>query len=190
MRCALTIALLLLLAARQDLPAQIARCTLAARPYGFGGICRPQPGQVGDSQPRQTRFPDSVRVWTTAGPEDPPPWRGNLSLRGTEVAFEISPVRQGSRRAPLVLRTGLFWLPVMEWRRVESAQPPCAACDRRAGDVLLVLDLATPPPATDDDIVILRTALAGLDRITSWNRQEAQTCGAGDPASLGLFCLL
>jgi hypothetical protein len=106
------------------------------------------------------------------------------------VAFEIAP--QGSPSGPgrFVFRTGLTWLLVKEWGPVEAAQPACAACARQASDVLLVLDLVNPPPATDDDVAILRTALAGLDRIVQWNRREIQHCSSSDQTNTGLFCLL
>ncbi|HJR35951.1 MAG TPA: hypothetical protein VJ817_13435 [Gemmatimonadales bacterium] len=126
----------------------------------------------------------------TTGPQDPPPWRGNISLPATDVAFEIA--TDGSSRTPdrFVFRTGLTWLLVKEWRQVDPAQPPCAACQRGSRDILLVLDLVNPPPATEDDLTILRAALAGLDRIRQWNRQEVQSCPGADPANTGLFCLL
>jgi hypothetical protein len=73
---------------------------------------------------------------------------------------------------------------------MKLAQPACVACDRGASDVLLVLDLVNPPPATDDDIAILQSALGGLDRIAEWNRQEVQNCGSSGQTNTGLFCLL
>lgn len=186
----LTILLLLLPATAADAVSQSARCRLAARPYGLGGLCRLEHPESGASQPLRMPVRDSVRAWMTTGPQDPPPWRGNISLPATEVAFEIA--RDGSALSPgrLVFRTGLAWLLVKEWRQVEPAQPPCAACERQSHDVLLVLDLVNPPPATEDDIAILRTALAGLDTIGHWNRQEVQNCGSGDQTNTGLFCLL
>lgn len=186
----LTILLFLLLASPGDAASQIGRCRLAARPYGFGGMCRLENPEGGPSQSLRMRIPDSVRVWMTTGPQDPPPWRGNISLPATEVAFEIA--EDGSDLSPgrFVFRTGLTWLLVKEWRPVEPAQPACAACERLSSDVLLVLDLVNPPPATEDDIAILRTALAGLDRITQWHRQEVQNCSSGDQTNTGLFCLL
>jgi len=158
----LAILLFLLPVSAGDAASQIAHCRLAARPYGFGGWCRLQNPEDGARQSLRLRIPDSVRVWTTTGPEDLPPWRGNISLPATEVAFEIA--KEGSGRSPdgLVLRTGLTWLLVKEWRQVEPAEPLCAACDRRSSDVLLVLDLVNPPPATEDDIGILRATLADL----------------------------
>lgn len=186
----LAIPLLLLPVTAADAVSQIARCRLAARPYGVGGMCRIENPESGVAQPLRMRITDSVRVWMTTGPQDPPPWRGNISLPATEVAFEIA--KDGSALSPgrLVWRTGLTWLLVKEWRQVEPAQPPCAACERRSRDVLLVLDLVNPPPATEDDIAILRTALAGLDRIAQWNRQEVQNCSSSDDSNTGLFCLL
>lgn len=126
----------------------------------------------------------------TTGLQDPPPWRGNIALPATDVAFEIA--KDGSGRSPdrFVFRTGLTWLLIKEWRHLEPAQPPCAACERGSSDVLLVLDLVNPPPATEDDLAILRSALAGLDRIAQWNRQEAQNCISNDRTNTGLFCLL
>lgn len=186
----ITIAILLLVAGGPDAASQIARCRLAPRPYGFGGVCRLGQAEAGDSQAPRIRLPDSVRVWLTAGPHDPPPWRGNLSLPGTEVSFEIAPAEPGSSSAPLVLRTGIIWLPVKEWRLLDRAQPLCAACERLARDVLLVLDLVNPPPVSEDDVVILGTALAGLGRMTHWNRQEVQNCSGTDQTNTGLFCLL
>ncbi|HXV86312.1 MAG TPA: hypothetical protein VD793_06420 [Gemmatimonadales bacterium] len=106
------------------------------------------------------------------------------------MAFEIARAGNGLTPDRLVLRTGLTWLVVKEWRQVEPAQAPCAACERHSSDVLLVLDLVNPPPATEDDIAILRTALAGLDRIARWNRQEGQNCSGSDQTSTGLFCVL
>ena len=169
---------------------QIANCRLAARPYGFGGLCRLENPEGGASQSLRLPIRDSVRIWMTTGPQDPSPWRGNISLPTTEVAFEIA--KDGSGRSPdrFVFRTGLTWLLVKEWRQVTPAQPPCAACERGSSDVLLVLDLVNPPPATEDDLAILRTSLAGLDRIARWNRQEVQNCTSNDQTNAGLFCLL
>jgi hypothetical protein len=113
-----------------------------------------------------------------------------MSLPNAEVAFEIAPAGSGSRAGRLVFRTGIFWLPVVEWRQLDSTQASCAACERLATDVSLVLDLVNPPLATDDDISILRSALTGLDRIAHWNRQELQNCTGLDQANTGLFCLL
>lgn len=186
----LAIVLLLVPLSAQEAASQAAHCRLAARPYGFGGLCRLQNAEGGATQSLRLRVPDSVRVWMTAGPQEPPPWRGNISLPGTEVAFEIA--KDGRGRSPdgLVFRTGLTWLLVKEWRQVEPAQPPCAACERRSSDVMLVLDLVNPPPATEDDMAILRTALADLDSIAQWNRQEAQSCSGSSETNTGLFCLL
>lgn len=181
---------LFLLANSRDAASQVATCRLAPRPYGLDGLCRLQQAGGAPSRPLRIRLPDSVRVWTTNGPDDRPPWRGNMSLPNIEVAFEIAPASQDSSQARLVLRTGLFWLPVNEWRQLDSAQASCAACDRLAKDALLVLDLVNPPSATQDDITILRSALAGVDRIATWNRQEVQTCSSLDQANTGLFCLL
>jgi hypothetical protein len=111
-------------------------------------------------------------------------------LPNTEVAFEIAPGGRDSSESQLVFRTGVFWLPVKEWRQVESALPPCAACERLAKDVLLVLDLVNPPSANEDDVIILRSALAGVDKIAMWNRQETQSCLSPDQTNTGLFCLL
>lgn len=186
----LLVILLFLLPLARDAAGQIAHCRLAARPYGFGGWCRLQNPEGGATQSLRLRIPDSVRVWMTTGPQDPSPWRGNISLPAAEVAFEIA--QEGSGRSPpgLVFRTGLTWLVVNEWRQVEPAQPLCAACERRSSDVLLVLDLVQPPRATEDDIAILRAALADLGRMTQWNRQEAQSCSGSNQANTGLFCLL
>jgi len=189
MRRLLAIVPFLLLAGPQDAPGQIARCRLAPRPYGFGGLCRLENPEGAVNQRLRLRLPDSVRVWMTTGPQDQPPWRGNISLPGSEVAFEIAPHGSASRPGGFVFRTGLTWLLVKEWRGVEVAQPTCAACERRASDVLLVLDLVNVPPATDDDIAILQSALAGLNRIAQWNRQEIQNC-TSDQTNAGLFCLL
>jgi len=52
-----------------------------------------------------------------------------------------------------------------------------------------VLDLVAYPPATDDDVVILRDVLARLDSLLPWNRQEQQNCSNGERPA-GLFCLL
>ena len=185
-----TIAFLVLVANSRDAASQVAICRLAPRPYGFGGLCRLQQAETGPGEPLRLRLPDSIRVWTTGGPQDRPPWRGNMSLRNTEVAFEIAPAGNDSAPGRLVLRTGVFWLPVKEWRQLDSAQSSCAACDRRAKDVLLVLDLVNPPAATEDDTSILRSALAGLDRMATWSRQETQSCSSVDHANTGLFCLL
>ncbi|HWP38284.1 MAG TPA: hypothetical protein VNL18_12105 [Gemmatimonadales bacterium] len=113
-----------------------------------------------------------------------------MSLSNTEVSFEIAPAGDATNRTGLVLRTGVFWLPVIEWRQLDSVQATCAACERTAKDVLLVLDLVSVPPASEDDIRILRGALAGLDGIVNWNREEAQNCPSVDRATTGLFCLL
>jgi hypothetical protein len=190
MQRVLLILVFLLPLAAADAAGQIARCHLAARPYGFGGLCRLENPVAGASQSLLLPIRDSVRIWMTTGPQDPSPWRGNISLPATEVAFEIA--KDGSGRSPdrFVLRTGLAWLVVKEWRQVEPARPACASCERGSSDVSLVLDLVNPPPATEDDLVILRTALAGLDRITQWNRNEVQNCSSDDPANTGLFCLL
>lgn len=173
-----------------EVASQVATCRLAARPYGFGGLCRLESSEGGASPSLLLPIRDSVRIWMTTGPKDPPPWRGNISLPATDVAFEIA--KNGRSRTPdrFVYRTGLTWLLVKEWRPVEPAQPLCAACQRGSSDILLVLDLVNPPPATEDDLTILRTALAGLDRIRQWNRQEVQSCPSTDPANTGLFCLL
>ena len=181
---------LLLLFGSHNALGQTAQCRLAARPYGFGGLCRVEQPTGAGSQSLRIRLPDTLRVWMTAGPGDSPPWRGNLSLGGTEVAFEIAPATSGSNGDSLVFRTGIFWLPVREWRQLDPAQVPCAACERSAKDVSLVLDLVNPPPPSEDDIAILRTALTRLDTLTSWNRAETQTCGRMDHANAGLFCLL
>lgn len=186
----LTILLFLLPASTGVAASQIARCRLAPRPYGFGGMCLLENPQGGASQSLRMRIPDSVRVWMTTGPQDPPPWRGNISLPATEVAFEIAKDGSGLSPGRFVFRTGLTWLLVKEWRQVEPAQPACAACERLSSDVLLVLDLVNPPPATEDDIAILRTALAGLDRTAQWNREEVQNCRSSDHTNIGLFCLL
>jgi hypothetical protein len=106
------------------------------------------------------------------------------------VAFEIAPHGSASSLGGFVFRTGLTWLLVREWRPMELAQPTCAACERRATDVLLVLDLVNPPPTSDDDVAILRSALGGLDGIAQWNRQEVQNCSSSDQANTGFFCLL
>ena len=173
-----------------DLASQVATCRLAARPYGFGGLCRSESPERGASPSLRLPIRDTVRIWMTAGPQDPPPWRGNISLPATEAAFEIA--KDGSGESPdrFVFRTGLTWLLVKEWRPIEPAQPPCAACQRGSSDILLVLDLVNPPSATEDDLAILRTALAELDRIRQWNRQEVQSCPGTNPANTGLFCLL
>lgn len=186
----LPVILVFLLPLARDATGQIAHCRLAARPYGFGGWCRLQNPEGVATQSLRLRIPDSVRVWMTTGPQDPPPWRGNISLPATEVAFEIA--KEGSGRSPdgLVFRTGLTWLVVNEWRQVQPAQPLCAACERRSSDVLLVLDLVQPPRATEDDIAILRAALADFGKMTQWNRQEAQSCSGNNQANTGLFCLL
>jgi len=185
-----TIASFFLVANSRESDSQVATCHLAPRPYGFGGLCRLQQAEGGSSRPLRIRLSDSVRVWSTGGPQDRPPWRGNISLPNTEVAFEIAPSSKDSSRSQLVFRTGVFWLPVKEWRQVDSAPPPCAACERLAKDVLLVLDLVNPPSANEDDVIILRGALVGVDKISVWNRQETQSCLSLDQASLGFFCLL
>lgn len=185
-----TIASLFLVAGSRESLSQVAACRLVPRPYGYGGLCRLQEAESGSTRPLRIRFPDSVRVWSTGGPQDPPPWRGNISLPNTEVAFEIAPGSSDSSRSQLVFRTGLFWLPVKEWRRVDSASPPCAACERLAKDVLLVLDLVNAPSANEDDILILRSALSGVDRIARWNRQESQSCLGQVQTNTGFFCLL
>src|SRR3970040_263339 len=166
-----TIASFFLVANSRESDSQVATCHLAPRPYGFGGLCRPQQAEGGSSGPLRIRLPDSVRVWSTEGPQDRPPWRGNISLPNTEVAFEIAPGSTAWSRSQLVFRTGVFWLPVKEWRQVDSAPPPCAACERLAKDVLLVLDLVNPPSATEDDLIILRSALVGGAKIARGNRQ-------------------
>ena len=186
----LRLLLLLFFLSARDAASQTAHCRLAARPYGFGGLCRLQNPEGAATQSLRLRIPDSVRVWMTAGPQDQPPWRGNLSLPATEVAFEIAKDGRVRSSDSLVFRTGLTWLLVKEWRQVEPAQLPCAACERRSSDVLLVLDLVNAPPATEDDIAILRTAMADLDRIAQWNRQEVQSCSGSSGANTGLFCLL
>jgi hypothetical protein len=183
-------AIVLILAVAEDARGQIARCRLAPRPYGFGGVCRLENPEGAAGQRLRLQVPDSVRLWMTAGPQDPPPWRGNLSLPSTEVAFEIASHGGAPSPGTLVFRTGLTWLLIREWRAIELAQPTCAACERRATDVLLVLDLVNPPPPGDDDIAILRSALVGLDRMTTWNRQEVQNCSSSDGANTGFFCLL
>lgn len=185
-----TITSLLLVVNSRESVSQVTACRLVPRPYGYGGLCRLQQAEGGSSRPLRIRLPDSVRVWSTEGPQDQPPWRGNISLPNTEVAFEIAPSNTKSSRSQLVFRTGVFWLPVKEWRHVDAALPPCAACERLARDVLLVLDLVTPPSATEDDILILRRALAGVDKIAMWNRQETQSCLSLDQAKTGFFCLL
>jgi hypothetical protein len=113
-----------------------------------------------------------------------------MSLPGGEVAFEIAPAGGGSSPGRLVFRTGIIWLPVQAWRQLDTGQTPCAACERLAKDVLLVLDVVNPPPTSEDDIAILRSALTDLARITHWNRQEMQNCGSSDRTNTGLFCLL
>jgi hypothetical protein len=186
----LAILLLLIPVTTEYVASQSARCRLAARPYGFGGMCRLEKAEGGPSQSLRMQIPDSVRIWMTTGPQDPPPWRGNISLPSTEVAFEIAKDRSGVSPDRFIFRTGLTWLPVKEWRQVEPAQPPCAACERLSSDVLLILDLVNAPQASEDDLAILRTALAGLDRIAQWNRRELQSCTSGDQTNTGFFCLL
>ena len=85
-----TIASFFLVASTRESVSQVATCRLAPRPYGFGGLCRLQQAEGGPSRPIRIRLPDSARVWSTGGPQDRPPWRGNLSLPNTEVAFEIA----------------------------------------------------------------------------------------------------
>jgi hypothetical protein len=173
-----------------DAASQVATCRLAARPYGFGGLCRLESPEDGANQSLRLPIRDSLRIWMTTGPQDPSPWRGNISLPATEVAFEIAKDSTGRNPDRFVFRTGLTWLLVKEWRQVQPARPACAACERGSSDVLLVLDLVTPPPATEDDLAILGTALGRLGRIAQWNRQEVQNCPNSDQANTGLFCLL
>ncbi|MDP2959513.1 MAG: hypothetical protein Q8N53_24045 [Longimicrobiales bacterium] len=189
MRRFILIAVLLSLAPRADAAGQVARCRLAPRPYGYGGLCMVEQ-QSADSLRMRLPFEDSVRVWATSGPRDPAPWRGNISLPRVETAFEIAPDGSGASPARFVFRTGLAWLPVLEWRELDSVAEGCSACERSARDVLLVLDLVKAPPATTDDVAILRTALASLDNLTQWNRNEVQNCTSSGPSNSGLFCLL
>jgi hypothetical protein len=173
-----------------EVDSQVATCRLAPRPYGFGGLCQLDTPERGVSQSLRLPIRDSARIWIATGPQDPPPWRGNLSLPATEVAFEIA--YEGGDRSPdrIVFRTGLGWLLVKEWRHVALAQPPCAACDRGSSGLSLVLDLVNPPPPTEDDMAILHSALAGVEQLRRWNRQEVQACPNAAPAETGLFCLL
>ena len=181
----LTAILVALVVAVVQAEAQTARCVLSPRPYGLGGECQVEPGPPGS---RARLFTQSgVKIWTTSGPRDAPPWRGNLSLPKIETSFEIAAQRRGEPR--LVLRTGLAWLPVREWRELEAGpKEDCSSCDRAAKEVLLVLDLAVPPAATEDDIAILGNVLAKLKTAAQWNRKEEQRCPLGEPKTIGLFC--
>lgn len=190
MRRVVTILMLLLSAGAQAAEGQAARCRLAPRPYGFGGVCRLEYPEGRPGRSLRLSFPDSVRIWMTGGPEDPAPWRGNVSLPATDVAFEIATVGGARDVDRYVFRTGLASLPVTEWRPIDRVQPVCASCDRRSRDVLLVLDLVNPPQATADDIAILSGVLERLNGLTRWNRREVQECTASDGMQTGLFCLL
>ena len=190
MRRLIVIPVFLLLAGSGRAAAQIARCQLAPRPYGLGGYCRLERPEVGSSQPLRLPFADSVIIWITSGPQDRPPWRGNISLPGVETAFEIAPQEVAPNAVPLIFRTGLAWLPVKEWRQLDTGPEGCSACDRSAKQVLLILDLVKAPPATKDDIAILHHALAGLDKLAQWNRAEVQNCTTSSRTDTGLFCLL
>lgn len=176
--------LLLLLLGFGAADAQHIRCQLTPRPYGLGGACLPDSAAA-----TRPLFRDSVRIWLTSGPPAPPPWRGNLSLPGLETSFEIAREQSAPGAARLVLRTGIFWLIVKEWRELEGPPAECAACDRAARGLALLIDVAARPSASQDDVVILQSALASLEGGFRWNRQEQQQCSPRSD-STGLFCLL
>ncbi len=185
MRLLLAVSLMMTVAAGTA-AAQTARCVLSPRPYGLGGECQVEPGQPGTRM--RLPFENGVKMWMAAGPREQPPWRGNLSLPKDETSFEIAEERGGERR--LVFRTGLAWLLIREWRELDTGARDCSSCDRSAKEVLLVLDLAAFPPATQDDIAILSTVLAKLETPAQWNRKEEQSCPAGKAETVGLFCAL
>lgn len=70
---------------------------------------------------RRFRLPyaDSLGIMRASGPRDPPPWRGNLSLPGLETSVELARDEPTSGPSRLVLRTGIVWLLVKEWRELE-----------------------------------------------------------------------
>jgi len=83
----------------------------------------------------------------------------------------------------------------------ETRSPRCGGVAAAAGGGSIPGDLdaiyrvpgspvLNPPPATDDDVAILRTALAALDRSASWNRHEVQACPDNDQTNTGLFCVV
>lgn len=183
MRLLMTVALVMIVAVGTA-SGQTARCVLSPRPYGLGGECQVEPGEPGTRM--RLTFQNGTKIWMTSGPREQPPWRGNLSLPKVEAAFEIAEERGAERR--LVLRTGLAWLQVLEWRELDTTPKDCSSCDRSAKDVSLVLDLATAPHATEDDIAILATVLAKLKAPAEWNRKEEQICPPGPPDAIGLFC--
>ncbi|OFW07063.1 MAG: hypothetical protein A3H96_13665 [Acidobacteria bacterium RIFCSPLOWO2_02_FULL_67_36] len=185
MRLFVAVSLLTIVAAGTA-AAQTARCVLSLRPYGLGGECQVEAGPPGTRM--RLPFENGVKIWITSGPRDQPPWRGNLSLPKVETSFEIAEERGVERR--LVFRTGLAWLLIREWRELDTAPKDCSACDRSAKDVSLVLDLAASPPATEDDIAILGTALAKFRTPAHWNRKEDQSCPPGEAEVTGLFCAL
>lgn len=183
MRLLMAVSLVMIVAAGTA-AGQTARCVLSPRPYGLGGECQVEPGQPGTRM--RLPFENGVKIWMVSGPREQPPWRGNLSLPKVETSFEIAEERGVERR--LVLRTGLAWLLVREWRELDTGPKDCSSCDRSAKEVSLVLDLGASPHATEDDIAILGTALAKLETPTQWNRKEDQSCPPGETEAMGLFC--
>ena len=180
---------LLLLAGVGSAAAQTAHCHLAPRPYGLGGICTLDSTEAA-GRPLRIPFADSVRIWMGSGPRDQPPWRGNLSLPRLETSFEIAREETAPNQSRLVLRTGIAWLVVREWRELDVGSQGCSACERTAKVASLILDLVAYPPATEDDVAILRSALTTLAKGGRWNRQEEQKCGNSDEGTIGFFCLL
>lgn len=181
--------ILLLLGGVGSTAAQTAQCRLSPRPYGLGGICTLDSTQAAGRRLR-IPFADSVRIWMASGPRDQPPWRGNISLPRLETSFEVVPEDMAASQGRLVLRTGIAWLVVKEWREFNVGPQECSACERTAKVVSLVVDLVTQPPATDTDVAILQSALAALEKGGRWNRQEEQQCSSTDEDTVGLFCLL
>jgi len=177
MRSLLTIPLLVLWAV-PGASAQTVRCQLTPTQYAFRGVCLADPSAPRGERGLSAFWPESITVFMTAGPRDAPPWRGNMSLPSLELSFEVARETPTPDRARVVLRTGLFWRLVTEWREGE------------AGRVSLAFSLSDAPTATEDDIVILSTALGHLDSIAHWDREDDRDCANDAPGVESLFCVL
>jgi hypothetical protein len=181
MRVPLAITLLVLTAspAGPGAVAQTVRCQLAPSQYVLRGACWADPTEPRAQGGLSSFWPsDSVQILMTAGPREPPPWRGNISLPGLELSFEVAREHTAPDRSRVVLRTGLFWLVVTEWLPTDR------------GGASLVFGLTDHPGASADDVAILDAALAGLDSIPRWDREDDRDCANDEPGTVSLFCLL
>ena len=182
--CAVTLTLLLVTLAPASAVAQLVRCELRspAHEYGLAGECAVLPGQPLPAGRGRAQLGflwpahDTVPIFMSSGPLNPPPWRGHLLLPRRSIGFEIA-LRGGAERGGgLVLRAAPGWVVVREWAA--------------AGETQLIFDLSDFPVADEDDAAILEHALAALDTLTHWNREDDRTCTDDASGGVSLFCLL